>query len=64
LAHPLANILRARILAIACGYDDAEDLDHLRQNPGFKLACDRLCFGSARAPSSQTTRPGGGLSAA
>ena len=40
--HPLADILRARILAIACGYEDADDLDHLRQDPGFKLACGRL----------------------
>ncbi len=40
--HPLADILRARILAIACGYADADDLDHLRQDPGFKLACGRL----------------------
>ncbi|MBM3534853.1 MAG: IS1380 family transposase, partial [Alphaproteobacteria bacterium] len=28
--HPLASILRARILAIACGYEDANDLDSLR----------------------------------
>jgi Transposase DDE domain group 1 len=40
--HPLADILRARILAIACGYEDADDLDHLRRDPGFKLACGRL----------------------
>src|SRR5690349_15525329 len=40
--HPLASILRARILAIACGYEDADDLDHLRRDPGFKLACGRL----------------------
>jgi hypothetical protein len=32
----------ARILAIACGYEDADDLDHLRTDPGFKLACNRL----------------------
>jgi hypothetical protein len=42
IIHPLADILRARILAIACGYEDADDLDHLRQDPGFKLACGRL----------------------
>jgi hypothetical protein len=40
--HPLADILRARILAIACGYEDADDLDQLRRDPGFKLACGRL----------------------
>ena len=42
VVHPLADILRARILAIACGYEDADDLDHLRHDPGFKLACGRL----------------------
>jgi hypothetical protein len=30
------------MLAIACGYEDADDLDDLRTDPGFKLACGRL----------------------
>ncbi len=38
----LSDILRARILAIACGYEDADDLDHLRRDPAFKLACGKL----------------------
>jgi hypothetical protein len=40
--HSVADILRARMLAIACGYEDADDLDHLRTDPGFKLACGHL----------------------
>ena len=40
--HPLPDLLRARILAIALGYEDADDLDHLRSDPGLKLACGRL----------------------
>ena len=40
--HSVADILRARMLAIACGYEDADDLDYLRADPGFKLACGRL----------------------
>lgn len=40
--HSVADILRARMLAIACGYEDADDLDYLRSDPGFKLACGRL----------------------
>ena len=40
--HPLAEILLARILAIACGYADGDDLDSLRFDPAFKLACGRL----------------------
>ena len=42
ITHSLADILRARILAIACGYEDADDLDRLRTDPAFKLACGRL----------------------
>src|SRR3954469_14190776 len=42
VTHSVADILRARILAIACGYEDGDDLDHLRTDPGFKLACGRL----------------------
>ena len=34
--------MRARIFAIACGYDDGNDLDHLRLDPAFKLARGRL----------------------
>jgi hypothetical protein len=42
VTHSVADILRARMLAIACGYEDADDLDHLRTDPGFKLACGHL----------------------
>jgi hypothetical protein len=42
VTHSVADILRARMLAIACGYEDADDLDHLRHDPAFKLACGRL----------------------
>src|SRR5262249_45760060 len=42
LVHRLPQILRARIFAIACGYEDADDLDRLRFDPAFKLACGRL----------------------
>jgi hypothetical protein len=31
VTHSVDNILRARILAIACGYEDADDLDHLHR---------------------------------
>jgi hypothetical protein len=42
ITHRLDDILRARIFAIACGYPDADDLDDLRHDPAFKLACRRL----------------------
>jgi Transposase DDE domain group 1 len=40
--HTVADLLRARMLAIACGWEDADDLDRLRSDPAFKLACGRL----------------------
>ena len=40
--HTLPDILRARIFAICCGYEDADDLDTLRDDPGFRLALARL----------------------
>ena len=42
VTHTLPDILRARILAIACGWEDGNDLDSLRSDPAFKLACGRL----------------------
>ena len=42
VVHGLAEILLARMLAIACGYEDGDDLDSLRADPAFKLACGRL----------------------
>ena len=42
ITHSMADILRARVLAIACGYPDGDDLDDLRRDPAFKLACGRL----------------------
>ena len=42
IIHTLADMIRARIFAISCGYEDADDLDLLRTDPAFKLACGRL----------------------
>src|SRR3979409_1315647 len=42
VTHMLPDILRARIFAIACGYEDADDLDRLRFDPRVQLACGRL----------------------
>ena len=40
--HTYADMIRARLFAIACGYEDCDDLDALRFDPAFKLACGRL----------------------
>lgn len=42
VTHSVASILKARIFAIACGYEDGNDLGFLRTDPAFKLACGRL----------------------
>jgi hypothetical protein len=54
ITHSMADILRARILAIACGYPDGDDLDDLRQDPAFKLACGRLPESGDPLPSQPT----------
>ena len=54
VVHALPDILRARILAITCGYEDADDLDALRDDPGFRLALGKLP-GSGPGLASQPT---------
>ena len=41
VVHTLPAMLRFRMLAIACGYEDADDCDALRTDPLFKLAVGR-----------------------
>ena len=52
--HALDDILRARVFAITCGYEDADDLDTLRDDPGFRLALGKLP-GSGAGLASQPT---------
>jgi len=52
--HPLAELVQARVLAIAAGYPDANDLDHLRCDPALKVACGQ-CPQSGRVLVSQPT---------
>lgn len=39
--HALPTLLSERIFAIACGYEDTNDLDTLCNDPALKLACGR-----------------------
>lgn len=41
-AHSHASMIRARMMAIACGYEDCDDMDALRHDPALKMACERL----------------------
>ena len=43
--HPLADIIRFRMLMIAAGYEDGNDATGLRRDPLFKLALERLPSG-------------------
>src|SRR3954463_16089687 len=38
IEHPLEEMLRLRMFAIAAGYEDADDCDSLRHDPVFKMA--------------------------
>jgi hypothetical protein len=42
VTHSLEQLVRQRVLQIACGYDDQDDADFLRSDPLLKLACGRL----------------------
>ena len=42
------------MLAIACGYEDADDLDVLRHDPWFKLALGKLLTGPVGLASQPT----------
>lgn len=41
VVHSCASMIRARVMAIACGYEDCDDLDALRHDPALKIACER-----------------------
>jgi Transposase DDE domain group 1 len=38
ILHTMHEMLMARVSAIACGYEDANDLDGLRHDPGKKVS--------------------------
>ena len=54
VVHTLPAMLRFRMFAIACGYEDADDCDALRTDPLFKLAVGQSPE-SGRALCSQPT---------
>ena len=54
IRHAMFEMVMARAAAIACGYEDANDLDRLRHDPLLKLAVGR-CPESGEALASQST---------
>ena len=41
ISHQLAELFRQRTYQIGCGYEDADDCDHLRTDPALKIAVGR-----------------------
>lgn len=54
ITHTYGEMITARLMAIAAGYEDADDLDHLRRDPALMLACDRAPETGAGLPSQPT----------
>ena len=52
--HAMFELVSARVLAIACGYEDGNDLDWLRHDPALKMAIGR-CPETGAALASQST---------
>src|SRR5580658_1979963 len=54
VAHTIDVLLRERIFAIAMGYEDANDLDNLADDPALRVACGRRLCAEDRLASQPT----------
>jgi Transposase DDE domain group 1 len=54
VTHSYRAMVTARMMAIAAGYEDADDLDVLRQDPALMIACERLPESGHDIPSQPT----------
>ena len=52
--HAMFELVSARVFAVACGYEDGNDLDWLRHDPALKMAVGR-CPETGAALASQST---------
>jgi Transposase DDE domain group 1 len=52
--HSLASLVRQRVLQIACGYEDQNDSDFLREDPLLKVVCGSLPHSGADLASQPT----------
>ncbi len=50
--HPMLELIRSRVFAIACGYPDCNDLDTLRIDPVLRIVC-----GATEAPDVLASQP-------
>jgi hypothetical protein len=58
VTHSLLELVRQRVLQIACGYEDQNDASFLRSDPLLKLACGRLPRTDPDLASQPTLSPG------
>ena len=52
--HPLVSLVRQRVFQIACGYEDQNDSDTLREDPLLKVVCGSLPESGAELASQPT----------
>ena len=55
ITHSLPQLVSQRVYQIVGGYEDANDSNHLRHDPIYKVACDRLPLPDANHLASQPT---------
>lgn len=53
--HGTQDLIKQRVLQICCGYEDVNDADALRLDPGFQTALERVPSGPDSALASQPT---------
>lgn len=41
VTHTYVDMVRARMMMIAAGHEDCDDIDRLKSDPAFKIACNR-----------------------
>jgi hypothetical protein len=54
VTHTYADMITARCMAVAAGYEDADVLDDLRRDPALMMACERAPETGAGLPSQPT----------
>ena len=54
ITHTYSAMVTARMMAIAAGYEDGDDLDALRHDPALLIACNRAPEGGHDIPSQPT----------
>lgn len=56
VSHAIKDMVRQRVMQIACGYEDADDCDHLRADSMLKMCCGRAADGEPLCSQPTMTR--------